>query len=114
MISVGPGGTIDVQAFLALEALTFGLAASIHAGLLMAGYEHRQAARAETAIAVVLMTRRWSARVDKRQRRASRAGSSVSARSCMLYSRVRSRLWCGPDSEAGTINMRKWRNWQTR
>ena len=47
---------MGVQGFLALEVLTFGLAASIHAGLLMSGYEHRQAAIAEAVIAVVLLT----------------------------------------------------------
>jgi hypothetical protein len=37
------------------EAATFIIAAAIHAGLLMSGYEHREAQIAESAIAAVLL-----------------------------------------------------------
>jgi hypothetical protein len=37
------------------EAATFIVAASVHAGLLTSGYEHREARIAETVIAVVLL-----------------------------------------------------------
>ena len=38
-----------------VEAATFLVAASIHAGLLVAGYEHREARIAESVIALVLL-----------------------------------------------------------
>lgn len=41
--------------FLAFEAATFILAAAIHSGFLVAGYDHRDAAIAETVIAAVLL-----------------------------------------------------------
>src|SRR4029453_6148265 len=41
--------------FMLVEAATFIVAAWIHAGLLMAGYEHREARIAENVIAVVLL-----------------------------------------------------------
>lgn len=44
-----------LRLFMLVEAATFIVAASIHAGLLIAGYEHREARIAETVIAVVLL-----------------------------------------------------------
>lgn len=43
-----------VQVFLLVEAAGFGAAALVHAGLLAQGYEHREAAIAESVIAIVL------------------------------------------------------------
>lgn len=43
-----------VQWFLAAEAVVFGAAALVHAGLLVHGYEHTSARNAETVIASVL------------------------------------------------------------
>ena len=40
--------------FLAVEAISFGAAALVHAGWLASGYEHREAAIAESVIAGVL------------------------------------------------------------
>jgi hypothetical protein len=44
-----------LRLFMLVEAATFIVAAWIHAGLLIAGYEHRQARVAENVIAVVLL-----------------------------------------------------------
>ena len=44
-----------VRLLMLIEAATFILAASVHAGLLMPGYEHREAQIAETVIAAVLL-----------------------------------------------------------
>jgi hypothetical protein len=44
-----------LRRFMLIEAATFIVAASIHAGLLMAGYEHREARIAESVIALVLL-----------------------------------------------------------
>ena len=44
-----------VRVFLLIEAATFILAAAVHGGLLIAGYEHREARIAETVIAAVLL-----------------------------------------------------------
>jgi hypothetical protein len=44
-----------VQAFLFFEAATFVIAALIHSGVLVAGYEHPQARIAESVIAAVLL-----------------------------------------------------------
>jgi hypothetical protein len=46
--------TKNVQWFLALEVVIFGLAALLHAGVLTTGYEHREATIAESVIGVVL------------------------------------------------------------
>ena len=43
-----------VQLFLSLQVVIFGLAALMHAGVLMPGYEHREAMIAETVIGLVL------------------------------------------------------------
>jgi hypothetical protein len=51
-----------VRYFLLVEAATFIIAAAIHAGLLIGGYEHREARIAESLIALVLlagMTTAW-------------------------------------------------------
>lgn len=47
--------TKTVQWFLALEVVIFGLAALLHAGVLMPGYQHREATIAETVIGLVLL-----------------------------------------------------------
>lgn len=44
-----------IRAFLLVEVLVFGAAALTHAGVLLEGYRHRQAATAETVIAVALL-----------------------------------------------------------
>jgi hypothetical protein len=44
-----------VRRFLALEATAFLAAALVHAGVLVGGYEHRQARVAESVIAAVLL-----------------------------------------------------------
>jgi hypothetical protein len=44
-----------IRAFLLFEAATFVLAAMVHFGVLLDGYEHRQARIAESVIAVVLL-----------------------------------------------------------
>ncbi len=44
-----------IRMFLLFEATAFLVAASIHGGLLIHGYEHREARIAETAIAAVLL-----------------------------------------------------------
>ena len=44
-----------VRYFLLGEAATFVIAAAIHAGLLITGYEHREARIAESLIALVLL-----------------------------------------------------------
>jgi hypothetical protein len=44
-----------LRLFMLVEAATFIVAASIHAGLLIAGYAHREARIAETIIALVLL-----------------------------------------------------------
>lgn len=44
-----------IRAFLFVEAATFIAAAFIHAGLLVSGYEHREARIAESVIALVLL-----------------------------------------------------------
>jgi hypothetical protein len=44
-----------VRTFLTVEAVTFLLAAAIHAGFLIEGYAHREARLAETVIALVLL-----------------------------------------------------------
>jgi hypothetical protein len=43
-----------IRLFLLIETATFILAAAIHSGALVPGYEHREARIAETAIAAVL------------------------------------------------------------
>jgi hypothetical protein len=43
------------RTFLLLEGVSFALAGLVHAGGLVGGYEHRQAAIAESSIAVVLL-----------------------------------------------------------
>ena len=45
----------SIRAFLLVEAAGFGVAASIHGGVLMSGFEHRQATIAESIIATVLV-----------------------------------------------------------
>jgi hypothetical protein len=44
-----------IRWFLLVEAATFIAAAAIHAGMLVSGYEHREARIAESAIAVALL-----------------------------------------------------------
>lgn len=44
-----------IRRFMAVEATSFGLAALIHSGVLMAGYEHYRARIAESVIAAVLL-----------------------------------------------------------
>ena len=44
-----------VRRYMLVEAATFVVAAAIHGGFLISGYEHREARIAETAIAVVLL-----------------------------------------------------------
>jgi hypothetical protein len=44
-----------IPLFLLVEAATFLLAASVHAGLLLDGYEHREARIAESVIALALL-----------------------------------------------------------
>lgn len=44
-----------IRSFLLFEAVTFVLAALVHSGILVQGYEHRQARIAESVIAVVLL-----------------------------------------------------------
>jgi hypothetical protein len=44
-----------VQTFLGVEAIAFATAALVHAGILMDGYQHRQAGIAEGVIAGVLL-----------------------------------------------------------
>jgi hypothetical protein len=46
---------ISLRFLMLLEAVTFLAAAGIHAGLLVSGYDHREARIAETVIAVVLL-----------------------------------------------------------
>lgn len=41
--------------FLLGEAISFAATASVHSGVLVRGYEHRQAATAESTIGVVLL-----------------------------------------------------------
>jgi hypothetical protein len=43
-----------VRTFLGIEAAAFGVAALVHAGVLVDGYQHREAAIAESVIAGVL------------------------------------------------------------
>jgi ABC-type uncharacterized transport system permease subunit len=43
-----------IRTFLCVEAIAFGTAALVHAGLLTDGYQHREAAIAESVIAGVL------------------------------------------------------------
>jgi hypothetical protein len=43
-----------IRTFLCIEAIAFGTAALIHAGILTGGYQHREAAIAESVIAGVL------------------------------------------------------------
>lgn len=45
----------SIRLFLFLEAVAFGLAALIHSGQLISGYQHREARIAETVIAAVLV-----------------------------------------------------------
>jgi hypothetical protein len=44
-----------IRAFLLIEATAFAAAALVHSGVLIHGYEHRQARIAESVIAVVLL-----------------------------------------------------------
>lgn len=44
-----------IRAFLLIEATAFAAAALVHSGVLVHGYEHRQARIAESVIAVVLL-----------------------------------------------------------
>jgi hypothetical protein len=44
-----------ILSLLLIEAVTFMVAAAVHAGILISGYEHREARIAETAIAAVLV-----------------------------------------------------------
>ena len=44
----------SVRVFLGTEALAFGMASVVHAGVLLRGYEHRQAMVAEGVIGTVL------------------------------------------------------------
>jgi hypothetical protein len=44
-----------VRTFLGIEAIAFGIAALVHAGVLTDGYQHREALIAESVIAGVLM-----------------------------------------------------------
>jgi hypothetical protein len=46
---------ISFRSLMLLESMTFLAAAAIHAGLLVGGYEHREARIAETVIAAVLL-----------------------------------------------------------
>ena len=48
--------TNRIRTFLAIEAAAFFLAASVHAGLTIHGFEHHKACIAETAIGAVLAT----------------------------------------------------------
>jgi hypothetical protein len=48
--------TLTNRLLLLVEGVSFGLAALTHAGILMHGYEHRQAMIAESVIALVLLT----------------------------------------------------------
>ena len=50
-----PTATVLARLFLLVEAATFVAAAAIHAGLLVEGHRHREAAIAETVIAVILV-----------------------------------------------------------
>ncbi len=50
-----PSATRTARTFLLFEAATFVVAAAIHAGVLVEGHRHREAAIAETVIAVALL-----------------------------------------------------------
>ena len=66
-----PPATLAARLFLVFEAATFLAAAAIHSGALVDGHRHREAAIAETVIAIVLiaalvlgfMPRPWPARL---------------------------------------------------
>lgn len=45
----------DVRWFLSLQAIVFGAASMVHSGVVMRGYEHREAAIAESVIGLVLL-----------------------------------------------------------
>jgi hypothetical protein len=45
----------SIRTFLGVEAAAFGLAALVHTGMLLGGYQHREAAIAESVIAAVLV-----------------------------------------------------------
>ena len=47
--------TNAARAFLLVEAATFAAAAAVHAGVLVDGHRHREAAIAETVIAIILI-----------------------------------------------------------
>ena len=47
--------TTTLPLLMLVEAATFIMAAAVHAGLLIAGYEHREARIAESVIALVLL-----------------------------------------------------------
>lgn len=49
------GRTQRIQAFMMFEAATFIIAALVHFGVLVGGYEHQEAGVAESVIAVVLL-----------------------------------------------------------
>ena len=44
-----------IRSYMVVEAATFIVAAAIHGGVVISGYEHREARIAETAIAIVLL-----------------------------------------------------------
>lgn len=47
--------THTIRRFMTIEAASFAIAALIHAGYLIGGYEHREARNAESVIAAVLL-----------------------------------------------------------
>jgi hypothetical protein len=59
-----------IRAFLGIEAAAFWLAALVHGGILMAGYQHREATIAESVIAAVLTLGLVATAVRPRPRRA--------------------------------------------
>jgi hypothetical protein len=58
--------TREIRFIMMLEAMTFLAAAAIHAGLLVDGYQHREARIAETVIGAVLLAGAAAASVNPR------------------------------------------------
>jgi hypothetical protein len=71
--------TQTVRLFLFLEASSFAAAALIHAGVLTGGYEHWQAATAESVIATVLVVALAATAIVPQSSRAIGIGSQAFA-----------------------------------
>jgi hypothetical protein len=87
-----------IRTFLSIEAGAFGIAALVHAGVVSDGYQHRQAAIAESVIAAVLLLALLASAITHRPSRAMGLAAQGFALAGTLVGIVMIVIGVGPQS----------------